>query len=122
MFVLILSSSNTECRCVSLRNKLTEVRYVGLLCDDVTDIAVMEQFITFVQFVDPETASLETKFLFVENALENSPSKPWETEHFPVFSLFFHLSLPKIWQVHPHKNHIFKINNDRSIASQSLRF
>ena len=48
---------------------LTEVRYVGLLCDDVTDIAVMEQFITFIQFVDPETASQETKFLFVENAL-----------------------------------------------------
>ena len=59
--------------------KLTEVRYVGLLCDDVTDIAVMEQFITFVQFVDPETASLETKFLFVENALEKSDTSDAET-------------------------------------------
>ena len=59
--------------------KLTEVRYVGLLCDDVTDIALMEQFITFIQFVDPETASLETKFLFVENALEKSNSADAET-------------------------------------------
>ena len=59
--------------------KLTEVGYVGLLCDDVTDIAVMEQFITFVQFVDPETASLETKFLFVENALEKSDTSDAET-------------------------------------------
>ena len=59
--------------------KLTEVRYVGLLCDDVTDIAVMEQFITFIQFVDPETASLEAKFLFVENDLEKSNSADAET-------------------------------------------
>ena len=28
--------------------KLTEVKYVGLLCDDVTDIAVIEQFITLI--------------------------------------------------------------------------
>ena len=59
--------------------ELTEVRYVGLLCDDVADIAIMEQFITFIQFVDPETASLETKFLFVENALEKSNSADAET-------------------------------------------
>ena len=59
--------------------KLTEVRYVGLLCDDVTDIAIMEQFITFIQFVDPETASLETKFLSVENVLEKSNSADAET-------------------------------------------
>ena len=58
--------------------KLTEVRYVGLLCDNVTDIAVMEQFITFIQFADPETSSLETKFLFVENALEKPNSTDGE--------------------------------------------
>ena len=59
--------------------KLTEVRYVGLLCDDITDIAVMEQFITFIQFADPETSSLEIEFLFVENALEKSNSTDAET-------------------------------------------
>ena len=58
--------------------KFTEVRYAGLLCD-VTDIAVLEQLITFIQFVDPETASLETKFLFVENAIEKSNSTDAET-------------------------------------------
>ena len=40
----------------------------------------------------------------------------------PALSLFFHLSLPKIWQAHPHKNYIFQINKDRSITSQSLEF
>ena len=30
----------------------------------------MEQFITFIQFVDPESVPLETKLLFIENALE----------------------------------------------------
>ena len=59
--------------------KITEVRYVDLLCDDVTDIAVMEQFITLIQFVDPEAASLETKFFLVENALEKSNSTDAET-------------------------------------------
>ena len=28
----------------------------------------------------------------------------------------------KIWQAHPHKNYIFKINKGRSITSQSLGF
>ena len=51
----------------------------------------------------------------------NSLLKPWETEHFPVLSLFFHLSLPNIWHTHPHKNFVFEINRDRSIISQSLR-
>ena len=41
---------------------------------------------------------------------------------FPVLSLFSYLSLPKMWQAYPHKNYIFKINKDRSITSQSLRF
>ena len=36
---------------------------------------------------------------------------------FPVLLLFFHLFFPKIWQVHPNKNFIFKINKDRSITS-----
>ena len=47
---------------------------------------------------------------------------PGKLRIFPVLSLFFHLSLPKIWPVHPHKNYIFKINKDRSITSQSLGF
>ena len=47
---------------------------------------------------------------------------PGKLSIFPVLFLFFHLSLLKIWQAHPHKNYSFKINKDRSIASQSLEF
>ena len=47
---------------------------------------------------------------------------PGKLSIFPVLFLFFHLSLPKIWQAHPHKNYIFKINKDRSIISQSIVF
>ena len=38
----------------------------------------------------------------------------------PVLILFFHLSLLKIWHVHPHKNFVFEINKDISISSPSL--
>ena len=41
---------------------------------------------------------------------------------FPVLFLFFYLSLPKIWQVYPHKNYTFRINEDKSNNSQSLGF
>ena len=40
--------------------------------------------------------------------------------NFPVLDLFFHLSLPKIWFTHPHKNYIFETIKDRAIISQSL--
>ena len=50
----------------------------------------------------------------------NSPSKYWEVEDFSVLFLFFHLSLPKIWQAHQHKIFIFEINKDGSVTSQSL--
>ena len=39
----------------------------------------------------------------------------------PVLSLFFHLSLHKIWQARPNKNYIFKIKKDRSITPQKFR-
>ena len=47
---------------------------------------------------------------------------PGKLSIFPVLFLFFHLSLPTIWQAHPHKNYILKINNDRSITPQRLGF
>lgn len=59
--------------------KLVRANYIGTLCDDVTDVAVMEQFINFVQFVDPDTYELETDFLFVENVLEKSDSADAKT-------------------------------------------
>ena len=45
---------------------------------------------------------------------------PGKLSIFPVLSLFFHLSFPKIWQAYSHKNFIFDINKGRSITSQSL--
>ena len=45
---------------------------------------------------------------------------PAKLSIFRVLSLFFHLSLPEIWQAHPHKNFIFKFNKDKSITSQSV--
>ena len=34
---------------------------------------------------------------------------------FPVLTLLFRLSLPKIWLSHPHKNFIFEMSNNRAI-------
>ena len=59
--------------------KLKLVTNVSFLCDDDTDIAVMEQFVTFIQFVNPESTSLQTSFLFFSNAPENSESADAET-------------------------------------------
>ena len=60
--------------------------------------------------------------LTIQKQTVKFPSDPWEIEHFLVLFLFFHLSLPKIWQAHPNENYIFKSNKDRSITSQSLGF
>lgn len=51
----------------------------GLLCDEVTDISVMEILVTFIQFFNLETEKVETNFLFVENILKNSTSANAET-------------------------------------------
>ena len=62
-----------------LLEKVRRSRFFGLLCDDVTDIVVLEQFITFIQFVDPQSGEVSTDFLFVENALANSNSANAQT-------------------------------------------
>ena len=41
---------------------------------------------------------------------------------FPVSTLHFRLSPPKIWFSHPQKNYIFEMSNDRTIRwKKSLR-
>ena len=62
-----------------LLEKVRRSRFFGLLCEDVTDIAVLTQFITFIQFVDPQSGEVCTDFLFVENALANSNSANAQT-------------------------------------------
>lgn len=46
----------------------------GFMIDEVTDIAVLEQLVMFVQFWDSEFKGTETKFLGVQNLLESSDS------------------------------------------------
>ena len=44
------------------------------MIDEVTDIAVLEQLVMFVQYWDSESKGTETKFLGVQNLLESSDS------------------------------------------------
>ena len=46
----------------------------GLMIDEVTDIAVLEQLVIFVQFWNRDSKGTETKFLGVRNLLKSSDS------------------------------------------------
>ena len=61
-------------------------------------------------------------FLHSRQTVKIPLQSPGKLSIFLVLSLFFRLSLPKIWQAHPHKSYIFKINKDRSITSRSVGF
>ena len=49
-----------------------------------------------------------------------TPQNPGKSGNFLVLTLFFHLSLSKIWLIRLHKNYIFEIIKDRAIISQSM--
>ena len=51
-----------------------KVQSYGLMVDEVTDIAVQSQILTFIQFVSPVTSCIETAFLSVQNVLEEFES------------------------------------------------
>ena len=51
--------------------QVREAGIYGLLADDATDIAVMEQMVTFVSCIDPLTSRQEVKFLFLEDVLND---------------------------------------------------
>ena len=42
--------------------------------DDVSDISVMEQMITFIQFYDEDSSEVTVEFLSVDNLLEKNDS------------------------------------------------
>ena len=63
----------------SILQKLHNANFWGLLCDDVTDISVKEQFVCFAQFFDSKCGVLHTDFLFVKNVLKDSDSANVET-------------------------------------------
>ena len=49
-----------------------------------------------------------------------APDFPGKMTVFPVLTLFFRLSLPKIWLSHSHKNYIFEMSNNRAIRWKSF--
>jgi len=51
-----------------------QVQSYGLMVDEVTNICVQSQMLTFIQFVSPVTSSMEIAFLSVQNILEEFSS------------------------------------------------
>ena len=52
---------------------------MGLLIDEVMDIAQREQLVSFIRYVDPDTHEVKTDFLAVSDILESSSSANAET-------------------------------------------
>ena len=46
----------------------------SLMVDEATDLSVVEQLISFIQFANPETGVPEVHFLSIQDVLENSTS------------------------------------------------
>ena len=67
----------------ALRNdqlkKIQAANSHSLLVDEVTDVTVVEQLISFVQFINQESGAPEVHFLSVQNVLETSTSPNAET-------------------------------------------
>lgn len=69
-----------DANCKSFLTEAQSARCIGLLLDDLTDIAVQEQMICFIQYLN-QKANNETKFLFTANLLSgesfsaNAPTK-----------------------------------------------
>ena len=59
--------------CKSFLSEAQRARCFGLLLDDLTDIAVQEQMICFIQCLD-EKVTKHTKFLFTTNLLSGESS------------------------------------------------
>lgn len=55
-------------------DKVRQVPSYGLMVDEATDISVMSQMITFIQYVSPDTSGVETAFLSVQNVFEEFES------------------------------------------------
>ena len=50
----------------------------------------------------------------------NFPCYPWKMTVFPVLTLLFHPSLPKIWLSHLNKNYIFEVSGNRAGSLQKF--
>lgn len=60
-------------------NKLDNIKYYGLMIDDLSDISSSEQMITYIQYVDPVSKLVNVDFLFIANLLEDSASADSQT-------------------------------------------
>lgn len=58
----------------SITDKIKKGKSYGILTDEVTDISVFSQLVTFIQFWDSENQTLETVFFSANNVLENFES------------------------------------------------
>ena len=58
----------------NLLKRVRNTKSFGLLMDEVTDISVSSQLISFIQFWDDESSSMTTMFLFSQNVLEDFSS------------------------------------------------
>lgn len=54
--------------CKSFLTEAQSARCIGFLLDDLTDIAVQERMICFIQYLDQKVNN-QTKFLFTANLL-----------------------------------------------------
>nr|XP_006811893.1 PREDICTED: zinc finger protein 862-like [Saccoglossus kowalevskii] len=63
----------------SILKIVCQVGCYGILVDDMTDISVVEQMISFIQLFNPIKGSVETAFLFIKNVLSESDSADAKT-------------------------------------------
>ena len=54
--------------------KVKNANSYGLMVDEATDVSVVEQLLSFIQFANPETGVPEVHFLSIQDVLENSTS------------------------------------------------
>ena len=60
---LVLRNTTKE----EITRKVQKIESFGLMVDEVTDISVNSQKLTFIQFVSPMTSCLEIAFLWVKH-------------------------------------------------------
>ena len=64
----------------NLLKKVNAANCYGLLVDEATDVTVVEQLISFIQFVNPESGAPKVHFLSAQNVLETSTSANADTK------------------------------------------
>ena len=54
--------------------KAQKATYFGIMTDEMTDVSVMSQLVTFIQYFDENTGTIETIFVSVQNVLSQHES------------------------------------------------